>query len=54
MMDAATLKHIRYVATDNPVTLGAFVLFSGFVFLALFGPWRNDCGNRGWRSGSWS
>ena len=38
-MDAATLKHIRYVATENPVTLGAFLLFAGFVFLALFGPW---------------
>jgi len=34
-----TLKHIRYVATENPVTLGAFVLFLGFVALALFGPW---------------
>jgi peptide/nickel transport system permease protein len=35
----ATLKHVRYVATENPVTLGAFILFTGFVFLALFGPW---------------
>ena len=39
MINAATLKHVRYVATENPVTLGAFILFSGFVFLALFGPW---------------
>jgi peptide/nickel transport system permease protein len=38
-MNAATLKHIRYVATENPVTLAAFVLFTGFVVLALFGPW---------------
>jgi peptide/nickel transport system permease protein len=38
-MNAATLKHIRYVATENPVTLGAFLLFTGFVVLALFGPW---------------
>ena len=38
-MSAATLKHIRYVATENPVTLGAFILFTGFVFMALFGPW---------------
>ena len=38
-MNAATLKHIRYVATENPVTLAAFVLFTGFVLLALFGPW---------------
>jgi peptide/nickel transport system permease protein len=38
-MNAATLKHIRYVATENPVTLGAFILFTGFVLLALFGPW---------------
>jgi peptide/nickel transport system permease protein len=35
----ATLKHVRYVATENPVTLAAFALFTGFVFLALFGPW---------------
>jgi peptide/nickel transport system permease protein len=34
-----TLKHIRYVATDNPVTLGAFVLFTGFLVMALCGPW---------------
>ncbi len=38
-MDAATLRHIRYVATENPVTLGAFLLFTGFIFLALVGPW---------------
>jgi peptide/nickel transport system permease protein len=38
-MNTATLKHIRYVATENPVTLAAFLLFTGFVFLALFGPW---------------
>ena len=34
-----TWKHVRYVATDNPVTLGAFGLFAFFVLLALFGPW---------------
>ena len=38
-MNTATLKHIRYVATENPVTLAAFLLFTGFVLLALFGPW---------------
>jgi peptide/nickel transport system permease protein len=38
-MNAATLKHIRYVATENLVTLMAFILFTGFVLLALFGPW---------------
>ena len=38
-MDAATVRHIRYVATENPVTLGAFLLFTAFVALALFGPW---------------
>ena len=38
-MNAATLRHARYVATGNPVTLGAFILFAGFVGLALFGPW---------------
>ena len=35
----ATLKHVRYVATENPVTLIAFILFSAFVLLAIFGPW---------------
>ena len=34
-----TLRHIRYVATENPVTLGAFVLFTAFVLLAVLGPW---------------
>ena len=38
-MTAGTLRHVRYVATENPVTFGAFVLFTGFVLLALFGPW---------------
>ena len=38
-MKAGTLSHIRYVATENPVTLGAFLLFTGFALLALFGPW---------------
>jgi peptide/nickel transport system permease protein len=35
----ATLKHVRYVATENPVTLGAFLLFTFFVLIAIFGPW---------------
>jgi peptide/nickel transport system permease protein len=34
-----TWRHARYVATDNPVTLGAFILFLVFVLFALFGPW---------------
>jgi len=38
-MKAETLRHIRYVATENPVTLGAFLLFAAFMLLALFGPW---------------
>jgi peptide/nickel transport system permease protein len=38
-MNAATLRHVRYVATENPVTLGAFLLFTGLMLLALFGPW---------------
>ena len=38
-MTAETWKHLRYVATENPVTLGAFLLFTGFVLLALLGPW---------------
>ncbi len=35
----ATLKHVKYVATENPVTLGAFLLFTFFVALAIVGPW---------------
>jgi peptide/nickel transport system permease protein len=38
-MNTATLKHVRYVATENPVTLGAFLLFSFFVLVAIAGPW---------------
>jgi peptide/nickel transport system permease protein len=37
-MSAATLKHVKYVLGENPVTAGAFVLFSAFVLLALIGP----------------
>ena len=33
----ATLRHIRYVLSENLVTLGAFALFTAFVLLALFG-----------------
>jgi peptide/nickel transport system permease protein len=36
---AAALRHFRYVATENPVTLAAFVLFTFFVALAVLGPW---------------
>jgi peptide/nickel transport system permease protein len=32
------LQHARYVLTENPVTLGAFVLLLAFVFLAALGP----------------
>lgn len=35
----ATLKHVRYVLAENPVTLIAAGLFAMFVLLALFGPW---------------
>ncbi|MFW6028390.1 MAG: ABC transporter permease [bacterium] len=33
-----TWRHIRYVLLENPVTLGATLLFLLIVFLALFGP----------------
>jgi peptide/nickel transport system permease protein len=39
MTDLASLRHVRYVLADNPVTAGAFALFALFVLLALFGPW---------------
>jgi peptide/nickel transport system permease protein len=32
------LRHARYVLTENPVTLGAFVLLLAFVALAVLGP----------------
>ena len=31
---SAILRHVRYVATENPLTLGAFALFTAFVALA--------------------
>jgi len=36
---SATLKHIRYVLTENPVTLFAFALFGFILLCAIFGPW---------------
>ncbi len=37
MSDNSTLKHIRYVISQNPVTIVAFGLFLIIVFLAVFG-----------------
>ena len=37
-MNAATLRHARYVLGENLVTAFAFALFAAFVALALFGP----------------
>jgi peptide/nickel transport system permease protein len=34
-----TLKHVKHVLSENPVTLVAAGLFAMFVLLALFGPW---------------
>lgn len=36
--DNSILKHLRYVISQNPVTIVAFGLFIIIVFLALFGP----------------
>lgn len=33
------LRHVRYVMSENPVTVAAFVMFAIIVILALFGPW---------------
>lgn len=33
----ATLRHTRYVMSENPVTFGAFALFLIFVLFAIFG-----------------
>jgi peptide/nickel transport system permease protein len=35
----ATIKHIRYVLTENPVTLFAFALFGFILLCAILGPW---------------
>ncbi len=32
-------SHLIYVATQNPVTLGAFIAFAMIILFALFGPW---------------
>jgi peptide/nickel transport system permease protein len=37
-MSVRALRHARHVLTENPVTLGAFVLLLAFVMLAVFGP----------------
>jgi peptide/nickel transport system permease protein len=34
----ATLRHVRYVVAENPVTFFAFALFTAFVLIAIFGP----------------
>jgi peptide/nickel transport system permease protein len=39
MGSSATMGHVRYVVSENPVTFFAFVLFIAFVILALVGPW---------------
>lgn len=39
MSTAATVRHIRYVLTENPVTLFAFALFGFILLCAIFGPW---------------
>lgn len=33
------IQHIKHIVSENPVTLLATVLFLGFVFMALFGPY---------------
>jgi peptide/nickel transport system permease protein len=37
-MNRDTLKHVRHVLSENPVTLAAVALFALFVLMALFGP----------------
>jgi peptide/nickel transport system permease protein len=36
---ATALRHARYVVAENPLTLGAFVLFAGLLLLGAVGPW---------------
>lgn len=37
-MTSEALKHVRYVMSENLITLGAFVLFLTFVLVAVAGP----------------
>jgi peptide/nickel transport system permease protein len=37
-VSAETLRHVRYVMSENLVTLGAFALFLAFAIAALIGP----------------
>jgi peptide/nickel transport system permease protein len=36
---SSTIGHIRYVLSENPVTLFAAILFAAFVAMAIFGPY---------------
>lgn len=36
---SSSLRHFRYVLSENPVTLVAFSLFALMVLTAVFGPW---------------
>ena len=38
-MASDTLKHIKHVLSENPVTMVAAALFAAFVLLAIFGPY---------------
>ena len=37
-MFITNLKHIQYVLTENPITLGSAILFFLFILTAIFGP----------------
>ena len=37
-MSSETLKHVRHVLSENPVTMAAAALFALFILLALIGP----------------
>lgn len=38
-MSLQTMRHVRHVMAENPVSLLAALLFAGIVFVAVFGPW---------------
>jgi len=38
-MSQQTMRHVRHVLAENPVSLIAVLLFGGIVFVAVFGPW---------------
>ena len=37
-MSSETIRHVRHVLSENPVTMAAAALFALFILIALIGP----------------